>query len=74
MLRLTERTNQLLIAHYPPAISCSLLLTPVRASSASLSSSACPLQDLQLEEAVDVVVSEWMGYMLLYEVRRGKEG
>ena len=26
------------------------------------------LQDLELDENVDVIVSEWMGYMLLYEV------
>lgn len=25
-------------------------------------------QDLQIFEEVDVIVSEWMGYMLLYEV------
>lgn len=26
------------------------------------------VQDLQIDEEVDVIVSEWMGYMLLYEV------
>lgn len=26
------------------------------------------LQDVEIEEEVDVIVSEWMGYMLLYEV------
>jgi hypothetical protein len=25
-------------------------------------------QDVNIEEKVDVIVSEWMGYMLLYEV------
>jgi hypothetical protein len=26
------------------------------------------LQDVDVEEKVDVIISEWMGYMLLYEV------
>lgn len=26
------------------------------------------IQDVQIDEEVDVIVSEWMGYMLLYEV------
>jgi len=26
------------------------------------------VQDVDLEEKVDVIISEWMGYMLLYEV------
>lgn len=26
------------------------------------------LQDVEINEKVDVIVSEWMGYMLLYEV------
>lgn len=26
------------------------------------------VQEVELEEEVDVIVSEWMGYMLLYEV------
>lgn len=26
------------------------------------------LQDVEIDEKVDVIVSEWMGYMLLYEV------
>lgn len=26
------------------------------------------VQDLQIDDEVDVIVSEWMGYMLLYEV------
>ena len=25
-------------------------------------------QEVQIDEEVDVIVSEWMGYMLLYEV------
>jgi hypothetical protein len=29
---------------------------------------SCSAQDLQIDEEVDVIVSEWMGYMLLYEV------
>lgn len=27
------------------------------------------MQDVEIEEKVDVIISEWMGYMLLYEVR-----
>jgi len=27
------------------------------------------LQDVEIDEEVDVIISEWMGYMLLYEVR-----
>jgi hypothetical protein len=26
------------------------------------------MQDVDIEEKVDVIISEWMGYMLLYEV------
>lgn len=26
------------------------------------------LQDVEIDEEVDVIISEWMGYMLLYEV------
>lgn len=26
------------------------------------------MQDVNIEEKVDVIISEWMGYMLLYEV------
>lgn len=26
------------------------------------------IQDVEIEEKVDVIISEWMGYMLLYEV------
>jgi hypothetical protein len=26
------------------------------------------MQDVEIEEKVDVIISEWMGYMLLYEV------
>lgn len=26
------------------------------------------LQDVDIDEEVDVIISEWMGYMLLYEV------
>jgi protein arginine N-methyltransferase 6 len=26
------------------------------------------MQDVSIEEKVDVIISEWMGYMLLYEV------
>lgn len=26
------------------------------------------MQDANIEEKVDVIISEWMGYMLLYEV------
>lgn len=26
------------------------------------------MQDIQIDEGVDVIISEWMGYMLLYEV------
>jgi protein arginine N-methyltransferase 6 len=26
------------------------------------------VQDVEIEEKVDVIISEWMGYMLLYEV------
>lgn len=26
------------------------------------------VQEVELDEEVDVIVSEWMGYMLLYEV------
>jgi len=27
------------------------------------------MQDVEIDEEVDVIISEWMGYMLLYEVR-----
>ena len=30
--------------------------------------SLCILQDVEIGEEVDVIISEWMGYMLLYEV------
>jgi len=26
------------------------------------------MQDVEIDEEVDVIISEWMGYMLLYEV------
>lgn len=26
------------------------------------------MQDVEVEDKVDVIISEWMGYMLLYEV------
>ena len=26
------------------------------------------MQEVNIEEKVDVIISEWMGYMLLYEV------
>lgn len=26
------------------------------------------LQDVDIDEEVDIIISEWMGYMLLYEV------
>lgn len=26
------------------------------------------MQDVEIDDKVDVIVSEWMGYMLLYEV------
>ena len=26
------------------------------------------VQDVEINEEVDVIISEWMGYMLLYEV------
>lgn len=26
------------------------------------------MQDVNIDEEVDVIISEWMGYMLLYEV------
>jgi len=28
----------------------------------------CFMQDVEIDEEVDVIISEWMGYMLLYEV------
>lgn len=29
----------------------------------------CQMQEVEIEEKVDVIISEWMGYALLYEVK-----